>query len=175
MSRDKNDAKTTEKSLDTVSQKSVRGPKWTVVPSAVWAQAKHNRGILAHVWHDLWPLLEEPEGEADVVKAFQIATPGGPEFPRQATLIFKVLQDPMFPKRERSRIDFLADSIAGQGIVTPRRSRDICAQERKKEKHTYHILRCEFYVECSCGYRGPSRDKACRKCNAQIPEEWFDG
>ena len=97
------------------------------------------------------------------------------EFPRQAALIFKVLQERSFPQRDQSQIDFLADSIAGQGIVTPRRSRDICAAERKREKHTHHILRYEFYVECSCGYRGPSLDKACRKCHAQIPEEWFDG
>jgi hypothetical protein len=175
MSKDKNSSKTTEKALDTVSPKSVRGPKWTVVPSAVWDRARNYRGIFAHVWHELWPLLVNPKGEADVVNAFQSAIPGGTEFPRQAALIFKVLQERNFPKREQSRINFLADSIAGQGIVTPRRSRDICAKERKREKHTHHITRCEFYVECSCGYRGPSRDKACRRCHARIPEEWFDG
>ena len=175
MSSNKNDAQIKEKALDEVSPKSVRGPKWTVVPSAVWGRARDYRGIFAHVWHDLWPLLLKSESEADVVRAFQSAIPGGTEFPPQAGLIFKVLKDRKFPKREQSRIDFLADSIAGQGIVTPRRSRDICAQERKREKHTHHILRCEFYVECSCGYRGPSLDKACRKCHAQIPEEWLDG
>jgi hypothetical protein len=175
MSLEESDSKTKQKVLDMVSSKSVRGPKWTVVPSAVLAQAKHNRAIFTHVWHELWPSLGNAKCEADVIKAFQIATPGGPEFPRQAALIFKVLQAQMFPKREQSRINFLADSIAGQGIVTPRRSRDICAKERKREKHTYRIVRCEFYVECSCGYRGPSRDKACRKCHAKIPEEWFDG
>jgi hypothetical protein len=175
MIEDKNGSKSTRKALDRVSEKSARGPKWTVVPSAVWAQAKHNRGIFTHVWHELWPPLVNAKGESDVIKAFQIATPGGPEFPRQAALIFKVLQERTFPKREQSRINFLADSIAAQGIVTPRRSRDICVEERKREKHTYQIVRCEFYVECSCGYRGPSRDKACRKCHAKIPEEWFDG
>jgi hypothetical protein len=175
MNKGRNGSKSTKKALDRVSQKSVRGPKWTVVPLAVWGRAKNYRGIFAHVWHELWPLLVERKSEQDVVKAFQSAIPGGTEFPQQAALIFRVLQDRHFPKREQSRIDFLADSIAGQGIVTPRRSRDICDQERKKEKHAHHILRCEFYVECSCGYRGPSRDKACKRCHAKIPEEWFDG
>src|SRR5713101_3536208 len=120
MRKDKNDAKTKEKALDKVSPKSARGPKWTVVPSAVWAQAKHNRGIFAQVWHELWPLLVERKSEGDVVKAFQSAIPGGMEFPRQAALIFKVLQERSFPQREQSQINFLADSIAGQDIVTPR-------------------------------------------------------
>ena len=152
-----------------------RGRSWTVVPSAVWGRARDYRGIFAQLGHELWPLLLKSESEADVVRAFQSAIPGGTEFPRQAALIFKVLQGRSFPKREQSQINFLADSIAGQDIVTPRRSRDICAIERKREKHTHHILRCEFYVECSCGYRGPSLDRACRKCHAQIPEEWLGG
>ena len=24
-------------------------------------------------------------------------------------------------------------------------------------------------IECSCGYQGPARDNACRKCGAEIP------
>ena len=175
MSTDKTDAKIKEKALDEIPPKAVRGRKWTVVPSAVWGRATEYRGLFAHIWHELSPLLLKSESEGDVVRAFQSAIPGGTEFPPQAALIFTVLKDRNFPKRKQSRIDFLADSIAGQGKVTPRRSRDICATERKREKHTHYILRCEFYVECSCGYRGPSLDKACRKCHAPIPEEWLDG
>lgn len=175
MSMNKTALKTRERALDEVSPKAVRGPKWTVVPSAVWGRARNYRGIFAKVWHELWPLFLKSESEHDVVRAFQSAIPGGTEFPPQGQLIFKVLKDGNFPKRDKSRIDFLADSIAGQGIVTPRRSRDICAEERKREKHTHHILRYEFYVECSCGYSGPSLDKACRKCRAEIPEAWLDG
>src|SRR5437867_6072956 len=66
------------------------------------------------------------------------------------------------------QINFLADSLAGTGIVSPRRSRDICAAERAKEKRTHRIIRFEFYVECSCGYKGPSENHACRKCGATI-------
>lgn len=72
------------------------------------------------------------------------------------------LHDPRFPKRQQARINFLADSLAGLGRVTPRSSRDICARERAKEraKSRHKIIRYEFYVECSCGYKGPARDNA---------------
>jgi hypothetical protein len=43
-----------------------------------------------------------------------------------------------------------------------------CQKERTKEKRTHHILRFEFYVECSCGFKGRSCDHACPKCGAEI-------
>jgi hypothetical protein len=67
-----------------------------------------------------------------------------------------------------ARINFLADSLAALGVVVPRRSRDICAAERAKAKREHHVIRYEFYVECSCGYKGPSKDHACRRCGAKI-------
>ena len=82
--------------------------------------------------------------------------------------VLEVLRDPHFPKRRLTRIGFLADSLAGSGAVTPRRSRDICSQERAKTKSAHRILRYEFYVECSCGYKGQSQDRACTACGAQI-------
>jgi hypothetical protein len=86
-------------------------------------------------------------------------------------LILKVLKGPRFPKRPQTRLDFLADSLAAYGQVSPRSSRDICEEARAKErkKSPHHILRKEFYVECSCGYKGPARDSTCRKCGAEIP------
>jgi hypothetical protein len=93
------------------------------------------------------------------------------EFVQIVSLILKVLRDPEFPKRDKkARINFLADSLAARGAVTPQTSRDICARERKRErkKSTHRIIRREFYIECSCGYKGPARDNACRKCGAEI-------
>lgn len=92
------------------------------------------------------------------------------ELGRRAPLILMVLKEPRFPKRLETQADFLADSIAGLGKVSPRRSRDICEEERKKElrKSRHKILRHEFYVECTCGYQGPACDNACRECGAQI-------
>ena len=85
-----------------------------------------------------------------------------------ANLIFRVLRDPKFPKRREAQINFVADSLAGLGFVTPRRSRDICQEERTKEKRAHRILRYEFYVECSCGFKGRSQNHACQKCGAGI-------
>jgi hypothetical protein len=86
-------------------------------------------------------------------------------------LILQVLQEHDFPKRPENQFDFLAESLAARGEVSPRRSRDICTDARAAErnKSPYKILRTEFYVECSCGYEGPARNNACRKCGAVIP------
>lgn len=86
-------------------------------------------------------------------------------------LILEVVNGRSFPKTPEAQFDFLADSIAGLGQPRPRTSREICAAERAKSgpKSQYEILRYEYYVECSCGYKGPALDNACRKCKASIP------
>lgn len=85
-------------------------------------------------------------------------------------LILSIFREKTFPKSKAAQLDYLADSLAGLGHVTPRSSRDICGRERAKQrlKSPHKILRKEFYVECSCGYKGPARDNACRKCGAEI-------
>lgn len=85
-------------------------------------------------------------------------------------LIVEVVKDSHFPKKPETQADFLADSLAAYGAVSPRRSRDICEEERakKREKSPHYIIRKEYYVECTCGYKGPARDNACRKCGAVI-------
>jgi len=81
-----------------------------------------------------------------------------------------VIREKKFPKRPRAQIEFLANSLAGLPSVEPRTSRDICAKHlaEQKAKSPHKILRKEFYVECSCGYKGPALNDACRKCGAQI-------
>jgi len=93
------------------------------------------------------------------------------EFKPLIPLILRVLREREFPRRQENQFDFLADSLAGYGRVSPRRSRDICTKHRaiERAKSPYKILRREFYVECSCGYKGPARNDACRKCRAEIP------
>jgi hypothetical protein len=90
---------------------------------------------------------------------------------RLIPLILEVLKERGFPKRPKLALDYLVDSIAGEGVVSPRRSRDICAQYRAEQrgKSRHRIIRYEYYVECSCGYKGPALNNACRKCGAEIP------
>jgi hypothetical protein len=109
------------------------------------------------------PLLVAKSGEeiAEIIRreAPDISASLTPLFP----LMFKVIGDRRFPKiRTEAQIQFLADSLGAQGIVTPRRSREICAKERMRVEHI--IVRREYYIECSCGYQGPALDGACRKC-----------
>jgi hypothetical protein len=81
-------------------------------------------------------------------------------------LIFQILHDPKFPRlRTKAQVHFLADSLGASGSVTPRRSREICAEERAKVRHV--IVRREYYIECTCGYEGPARDGACPVCGTR--------
>lgn len=156
--------------LDTVLKKRGRGRPARMRFSEIRGRADNYRSILNQVWERLWPLLSKAQAEADVVKAFQQgANPYAQQFvPAWANLVLEVLQDKKFPKRRQAQINFLADSLAGLGRIAPRRSRDICAEERAKAKRAHHIIRYEFYVECSCGYKGRSRNHACPKCKTRI-------
>jgi len=142
-----------------------------VVPTSVTGRASNYRGVLPRIWNELEGSLFEAEHPEEIAKAFEAAMPGSNEFVPLAPLILQVIKDPLFPKRRKPRIKFLAESIAGLGLVTPRRSRDICAEERaatEEAQQAPYILRYEYYVECSCGYQGPSENHACRKCGAEI-------
>jgi hypothetical protein len=173
MTRHKESAERPQNWPDVAPKKRGRGRPPKVRPSEIKGRADNYRGILQNVWEQLWPALSEAQTEDDVIAALQNARPYDREFAAWASLFLAVLKERSFPRRQRARINFLADSLAGTGIVSPRRSRDICAAERAKEKRTHHIIRCEFYVECSCGYKGPSKDRACRKCGAAILLERF--
>ncbi len=172
MPKPKNSNKEAEYSLDRVSEKGRRGPKPRVVASAVRGRADNSRGLLTNVWDQLGPRLSQAQTEDDVKAAFREAYPGEHEFmPYQAPLILKVLKEGGFPKLRKAQVNFMADSLAGLGLVSPRRSRDICAEERARVKRAHHIIRWEFYIECSCGYNGHSQDHACPECCASVPLE----
>jgi len=151
-------------------EKRHRGRPSKIPASQVAGRAKSFRFILGQVWDGLWPLLSKANNESEVVQAFEEgAKPYQRDFvPAFAGLILQVLREPTFPNRRKSQINFLADSLAGVGVVSPRRSRDICAEERAKEERAHRIIRYEYYVECSCGYQGHSRDHACPDCGTKI-------
>jgi len=138
--------------------------------SEIRGRADNFRVILDQVWDRLWPLLSNAGTDQEVIDAFLAgAVPYAQEFvPHFANLIYRVLHEPRFPKRRQPQINFLADSVAGCGLVAPRSARDICERERIKEKRATYIIRYEVYVECSCGFKGRSKNLACRKCGAKI-------
>jgi hypothetical protein len=169
-----------KKALDRYGEKSRRGRKG-INPSEVFNRAEHYYALLQDWWHVLGEAFlradeeveEEEEVEVELVRAFdQLDTNARELFlPRLLPLIIKIRREPKFPKTQDAQIRFFADSLAARGIVTTRRSRDICSEERAGQKAAGHIIRQEYYVECTCGYEGPALNGACRKCGAQ-PALW---
>jgi hypothetical protein len=170
MQKRKKIAKQLTNPLDRISRKRGRGRPPRVRPTEIQGRADNYRFIFGQVWDRLWPRLLRATTDQEVIDSFlEGATPYAQEFvPAMANLIFRVLREPKFPKRPEVQINFLADSLAGLGYVAPRSSRDICQKERIKEERTHRILRFEVYVECSCGFKGRSRNLACRQCGAEI-------
>ncbi len=154
--------------LDAVPGKTRRGPKARIAPSTVRGRADNYRVCLETVWPKLWPALEQARTESEVHAALELAAPYHEYFLPHTASILSVLREKRFPRTRRGRIHFLADSVAGLSVVTPRRSRDICAAERAATKKQGKILRWEYYIECSCDYKGPSMKHACPVCEAEI-------
>jgi len=145
-------------------EKRGRGRPRHIDRSIVVGQADHYRVVLHQFWPKLGPRLLAAQSPEEIVRAVREDAAGitGSLVPF-SELILRILHDPKFPHaRSTSQIHFLSDSLGGQGFVTPRRSREICAEERTKVRHV--IVRREYYIECSCGYEGPARDGACRNC-----------
>ena len=165
-----NSVKMSKIPLDRISQKRERGRPPTVGPSEIRGRADNYHFIFGQVWDRLWPRLSKAQTDQAVIDAFvEEAQPYAPNFmPGLASLVSRILSEPRFPKRREAQISFLADSLAGLGYVAPRSSRDICQKARAREKRAHHIIRYELYVECSCGFKGRSRNHACRQCGAEI-------
>lgn len=168
--------------LDSILEKRGRGRPCFVRHSEVYGRAENYRQTFGFVWSSLREPLLAANTVQEVIAAFEEhANAYASQFvPRLAEDILNVVHEPKFPKRPDPQIKFLADSLAGRPNVEPRTSRDICAKAQAKEnaKSVHKILHREFYVECSCGYKGPARNDACRKCGAEIPivsESLFSG
>jgi hypothetical protein len=169
MPKSKSSTKKPKKPLDTGFAKRGRGRPARVRPSEIANRAYDYRLIFNQVWDRLWPLLSKAQTQEEVFMAFQAGSnPYERDFVPVLTLAHRVLRDPKFPKTRDAQINFLAGSLAALGRISPRRSRDICAEVRANEKRAHHILRFEYWIECSCGYKGKSRDHACPKCAARI-------
>ncbi|HYM09639.1 MAG TPA: hypothetical protein VEU62_02840 [Bryobacterales bacterium] len=161
MPRPKKPFKKGQKPLDIVPGKSRRG-RPGVLASEVRGRGDHYRLVFNQIWENVGEPLLKAQTEERVIQAFGSWPNFQREFSPIAGLVWKVLQDPKFPKRKQPQINFLADSLAARGTVSPRRSRDICEQEGKKKVN--YIIRRDFYIECTCGYKGPASYGKCPKC-----------
>lgn len=137
----------------------------------VIGRASNYERELNEVWESLEIPLLNSKNPHDVTGAFQrFARYCAQDFvPMLSSDIYSLLNDPQFPQRALPRTRFLARSLGGRPTLSFRRSRDICEEvaQQEKQKSPHRILRREFYIECSCGYRGPARNNGCRKCEAQ--------
>ncbi len=142
----------------------VKGRPARIDPNIVVGSADAFRAWFHQFWAKLGPRFLRAKSCEDIEKAIKEDAPTiGGSLMHHSALILAVVHDRRFPRaRTESQIHFLADSLGGQGFVTPRRSREICAKERAKVRNV--IVRREYYIECSCGYKGPALDGACREC-----------
>lgn len=168
MRKSKKLQKIMENPLDRFSTKRGRGRPVKIGATTVRGRADNYRVWLERIWNELGVPLLAAQNDEDVVNTLKTAVPGNDELVPFASLILKVIKDRKFPKRRKAQIHFLADSIAGVGLVTPRRSRDICAEQRSADAERNLILRYEYWIECSCGYKGRSDNHSCRKCGAVL-------
>jgi len=155
------------KASDQPTKKQKRGRPPEIDPRIVVGSADHWRIVFPQVWSKLGPRLLAAQSPEEVARAVREEAAGiSASLDPYSELILRIVKDPKFPRaKSTSQIHFLADSLGGQDCVTPRRSREICAEERTKKRH--FIVRLEYYIECSCGYKGPALDGACRDCGTE--------
>jgi hypothetical protein len=158
------------KSVLTEAQKR-RGPKEKIGPSEVANRAYDLKLTFEIAGKQLdWPKLLASKSTEEVEAAFETMDEGyRRKFLYRIEPILRCLRDRQFPKLNRkSQEQFIADSLAGDGRVSLRRSRDICQRERARRKASGTILRREFYIVCSCRYKGPALHDTCPKCGAEV-------
>ena len=118
-----------------------RGRPPKIRSSDVYGRSENWREILEQVWDRLWPFLSKAHSEEEVTKAFQDgAAPYDQTFvPRLSALTLRVLRESTLPKRPKPLQRFLADSLAGVGVVTPPSvTRHLRPRTSEETKHSSH-------------------------------------
>jgi hypothetical protein len=150
--------------------KNSRGRKPILLPEEVLEHAEFMLKVVASlkdeiVWDKLQAARTEAEAESAIIRV--------PPFYREIlkdrfAAILTWVREGKFPRKNLKRkMHHFADSIAGDVFMSPRRSRDICSEERKRVQNATMLLCREFYIECTCGYRGPAKQRGCRRCGTQ--------
>jgi hypothetical protein len=115
-----------------------------------------------------WEKLRAARTDVDLELAFKRVLSFYVEnkFRPRFALMLRIVGEPQFPKgSQKAQIRFLADSLGGDGVVSPRRSRDICLKVRIQPEN--EIIRREYYIECTCGYDGPALHGGCPACGTR--------
>jgi hypothetical protein len=164
--------KTTNKALTAFQEK--RGRKRALNPETVVEHADYVLKVVASLKDRIeWDKLEAARTEAEAESAIARVPPFYREILRdRLDAILMWVREGKFPKKNLERkMRHLADSIGGDTLISPRRSRDICYEYRKRpvSKQVGMLLCREFYVECTCGYRGPASRGACARCGTRKP------
>jgi hypothetical protein len=125
-----------------------------------------------------WGKLETSRTEEEAASAFERVPP---RYRERLNLWLAAIPEwaleGKFPSTNLERkMRHLADSVAAEGVLSPRRCRDVCLEERKRQGRLGMIFRREFYIECTCGYRGPAQGGGCPQCgtNKLSPEIEMD-
>jgi hypothetical protein len=147
------------------------GPKSHLFGNTL-SSAHHALLVLSHSKEKIdLPKLMTAESESDLTVALREVNDQTRSLlvDRWGAAILLWAKEKKYPQyNEEAILRHLADSIGGEGNVSPRRSRDICDGLRREKRNTGQIIRREFYVECTCGYRGPALRDACPDCGAPV-------
>jgi hypothetical protein len=112
-----------------------RGRPSRVILSEVLNRSMDFRHTLGHcgVWAQVREKLMGAQTTEDITEAFRPVIHYGQKFLREPATLLEAIKHRDFPKRNfESQIAFIADSLAADGRVTARRSREICRAELAK-------------------------------------------
>jgi hypothetical protein len=155
-----------------------RGRKPILLPEEVLEHAEFMLKVVASLKDEIaWDKLEAARTEAEAESAITKVPPFYREILKDRfAAILTWVREGKFPRKSLKRkMHHFADSIAADVFLSPRRSRDICSEERKRVQNATMLLCREFYIECTCGYRGPARRGGCRRCGTyrlSPPLQW---
>ena len=150
-----------------------RGRPSTMKPEEITGRARHYNLILTQS-KDLikWDRLPSARTDGDLEVVFaNIPYYRDSYFRPIFSLMLQAIREPTFPKADaEAMIQFLAESLAGNGVISLRRSRDICLRERTRPSEP-KIVRRENWIVCECGYRGFSFCDECPDCLIRNPSK----
>jgi hypothetical protein len=167
MAKSKKREKKSSRSLDSVSEKKPRRGRPGVRRDEIAGRAYQYGLVFTQCWKNIREQVLKAKTADEITAGFKEA---GEQYwsyfvPHRSETIFKIVNDSKFPRRAAAQIRYLADSLAGVELVTPRRSRDIVGEERNRIRHK--IIRQDYYIQCTCGYEGPALKGACQSCGTR--------